>query len=177
MMNFQVEVTDFYSDRLSIKQKYMKLFEDPHVPVETKHFLKEKLQSIKWLMKNLDQRNSTLRKIVEELVKIDREFFIQPNGPIAPMTLKRMGELVELHESTIARAISHKYLSCDRGVFSIKDFFSKGYRTKEGDYLSSKSIQEKIKRLMVKKKEINPFPMKKFLIYWKEMESPVPVGP
>lgn len=153
---FRVEVTDHYSHRLHLNNTYIKLFEDPSIPVETKNFIKEKLQSVKWLMKNISQRNSTLQKIAEELIRLNHEYFSVPEGKLTPLTMKQLADILELHESTIARAVSSKYLSCDRGTISMKTFFTKGYRTDRGEHISSKTIQEKLKKLIGEEDSSSP---------------------
>jgi RNA polymerase sigma-54 factor len=151
-----VEVTDFYSDKLHLNRAYMELFEDPDVPSETKNYIKEKLQSIQWLMKNIGQRNTTLRRIAEELIKINPDYFSYPDGRLTPLTMRHLAEALELHESTIARAVSNKFLFCDRGIVPLKSFFTKGYRTDRGEHISSKTIQDKIKKLIGEESDSSP---------------------
>lgn len=145
---FIVEVVDEYSDRLSLNSHYMKMFEDPSLSVEIKNFLKEKLRSVKWLMKNLLIRNSTLQIVVEALVKFNKNFFQSPQGELTPLTMKELASELELHESTIARVVANKYLASPRGTLLLKSFFTKGLKTDLGEKISSKTIQEKVKKLI-----------------------------
>lgn len=154
---FRVEVTDDYSHRLCLNKHYMNLFEDPSVAIETKNFIKEKLQSAKWLMKNIQQRNLTLHRITEELIRINHGYFSKPEGTLTPLTMKDLADRLELHESTVARAVANKYLSCDRGILSMKSFFTKGYTTDRGELLSSKTIQDKLKKLIGEEDSAAPF--------------------
>lgn len=146
--NFVIEVIDEYSDRLSLNPHYMKMFDDPNISMEIKNFLKEKLRSVKWLMKNLLTRNSTLHLIVDALATLNRNFFMSPQGHLTPLTMKELALRLELHESTIARAVSHKYLASPRGILPLKSFFTKGLKTNLGEKISSKTIQEKVRKLI-----------------------------
>lgn len=145
---FRVEVLDEFSHRLHLNNRYMKMFSDPNISPETKNFLKEKVQSAKWLMKNIAQRNSTLQLIVEELIKVNRGYFSYPEGKLAPLTMKKLADVLELHESTINRAVAGKYLSCDRGVIPLKTFFTSSYRTARGEHISSATIRDSVRRLI-----------------------------
>ncbi len=91
-----------------------------------KSWLGEKLADANWLMKALDQRQQTILKVATEIVRAQQGFFEAGVSRLKPLTLRQVAEAVEMHESTISRVTSAKYLQCDRGVFELKYFFTSG---------------------------------------------------
>lgn len=138
--NFVVEVNDFNLKQLRINKKYLRMLDDPSIPLETKTFIKENLISAKWLMKNISQRGETLIKIGQFIGKFQKDFFASPDGVLAPLIMKVVAEELELHESTIARAVSNKYIDTPRGIFPMRHFFSKAYIDESGNDVSAKTI-------------------------------------
>lgn len=153
---FRVEVLDEYSHRLHLNNRYMNMFDDSSISLEIKNFIKEKLQSAKWLMRNIAERNSTLQRVVEALIQLNPSYFTDPSGKLKPLTMKQLAEILEVHESTITRIVANKFLSCDRGILSLRSFFTKMYETDRGEHISSKTIQDKIRRLIEEEDPTTP---------------------
>lgn len=143
-----VEINDDRLPSLHINRKYMRLLDDEKLPKETKDFIKSKILSAKWLMRNIHQRNDTLTRIVEFLAKEQKEFFIDPDGKLHPMTMKQIAEELDLHESTIARAVSNKYINCPRGLLSMRSFFTATYVNEKGEDISAKTVKDALKELI-----------------------------
>lgn len=143
-----VSVNDEWIPQVKLNSKYLKMLNNPSLNQETHDFIKHKIQSAKWLIKNIFQRNGTLERIGQHLAKYQRNFFIDPHGTLEPMTMKTVAEELELHESTIARAVANKYLYCDRGLFPLRHFFSHGYVNAEGDDVSSKTVKHLLQELI-----------------------------
>jgi RNA polymerase sigma-54 factor len=132
---------------LRLNHKYLKMLEGELAP-ETRKFIEEKIQSAKWLMKTVKQRESTLERIVKSLVQKDRDFFLSPEGKMKPLTMKTLSEELELHESTIARAVQNKYLSCPRGTLPLRSFFTSTFVASDGEKISSRTIKDILKSLI-----------------------------
>jgi RNA polymerase sigma-54 factor len=138
----QVNILDEYLPTIRLNQNYLKMIDDVNTPAETKDFIKQKLMSAKWLLKNIYQRNDTLEKIGLFLAKEQEAFFTDLKGHLVPLTMKTLAEAIEVHESTVARAVSSKYLTCSRGIFPLKYFFTNEIETDEGNKISSKTVKD-----------------------------------
>jgi RNA polymerase sigma-54 factor len=138
----KVEVNDESLPFLRLNSRYLKMLDDECVSKEAKDFIKQKILSAKWLMRNLDQRNNTIERIAKEIAKRQMEFLSHPEGKLVPMTMKMLAEELELHESTIARTVSSKYIETPRGLFLMRYFFTNAYSTPEGDEISSNTVRE-----------------------------------
>lgn len=125
-----------------LNSKYLRMLNDETLAEETKEFIRHKLISAKWLMRNIYQRNDTIEKIAQSLVKHQKEFFINPEGKLTPLTMKLVAEELGLHESTIARAVSNKYLDCSRGLLPMRSFFTNAYMTESGEDISSQTVRD-----------------------------------
>ncbi len=118
---------------------------------ETKSWLREKLADAHWLIRALDQRQKTILKTAAEIVKQQDGFFRKGVSELRPLTLREVAEQIEMHESTVSRVTSNKFLSCDRGCFELKYFFSSGVGkiggSGDGEGASSQAIKARIKAL------------------------------
>jgi RNA polymerase sigma-54 factor len=113
---------------------------------EAKLFIQECHQSASWLIKSLDQRAKTILKVATEIVRQQDEFFEYGITRLKPMNLKAIAEKIEMHESTVSRVTSNKYISTDRGVFELKFFFTAAISSMNGEcQYSSESVRHQIK--------------------------------
>jgi len=114
-----------------------------------KAWLAESLQSANWLVKALDQRQRTIVKVATELVKQQEAFFRHGVSHLKPLTLARVADAIEMHESTVSRVTSNKYLSCARGLFELKYFFTSAIAAADGgDAASSQAVKSALKALI-----------------------------
>ena len=115
----------------------------------TKAWLNENLASAGWLVRALEQRQQTIIKVASELVKQQEGFFLHGVSGLKPLTLKMVADAVEMHESTVSRVTSNKYLSCPRGVFELKYFFMGGVASSDGgEAASALAVKAAIKALI-----------------------------
>ena len=115
----------------------------------TKTFLSDCLTSANWLVKALDQRARTIVKVATELVRQQEAFFADGVHMLKPLTLRAIAEEIGMHESTVSRVTSNKYLGCDRGLFELKYFFTSAIQASDGgDAVSAKAVQDRIARLI-----------------------------
>lgn len=152
-----VRINDDYLPAIHINKHYLQMMQDSSETAEVKEFLHHKLTSAKWLMRNIFQRNETLKKLISVLAKKQRDFFLNSNGKLVPMTMKFLADELDLHESTITRAVVNKYLACPRGLLSLKTFFSVAYLTEGGDNVSSHTIRETLLKLIHGEDSKRPF--------------------
>lgn len=114
-----------------------------------KAWLTDCLASANWLVKALDQRQQTIVKVASEIVKQQEGFFLHGVGALKPLTLRHVAEVVGLHESTVSRVTSNKYLSCERGLYELKYFFSSGVMAVDGEGgMSAEAVKSRIKALI-----------------------------
>ena len=102
-----------------------------------------------WLIKALDQRQRTIIKVASEIVKHQEAFFREGIAHLRPLTLRTIAEAIGMHESTVSRVTSNKYLSCARGIFELKYFFTSGIAAADGgDAVSAESVKSVIRALI-----------------------------
>ncbi len=154
---YVIEIHDEKIPKLRLNKKYIQMLKDPNMDRKTKEYIKEKINSAMWFMKALDQRKSTLRAITEELVKEQSEFFERGFAFLKPLRLKDIAEKIGVHESTVSRAISGKYINTPQGTIPYKKFFSTKMETDDGSFESQKSIMEKIKFLIENEPPEKPY--------------------
>lgn len=111
-------------------------------------WLKEKLADAHWLIRALDQRQKTILKTAAEIVRQQDGFFRRGVSELRPLTLREVAEKIEMHESTVSRVTSNKYLACARGTFELKYFFTSGVASADGEGASSAAIKARIKALI-----------------------------
>jgi RNA polymerase sigma-54 factor len=115
----------------------------------SKAWLNECLQSANWLLKALDQRQRTIVKVATEIVKQQESFFLRGVEHLKPLTLRQVAEAIGMHESTVSRVTSNKYLSCARGLFELKYFFTSGIQSADGgEAVSAEAVKSAIKALI-----------------------------
>jgi RNA polymerase sigma-54 factor len=115
---------------------------------ESQGWLKEKLADAHWLIRALDQRQKTILKTAAEIVRQQDGFFRRGVSELRPLTLREVAEKIEMHESTVSRVTSNKYLACARGTFELKYFFTSGVASADGEGASSAAIKARIKALV-----------------------------
>jgi RNA polymerase sigma-54 factor len=114
----------------------------------TQSWLGECVADANWLIKAMDQRQRTIMKVASEIVKQQDGFFREGVSRLKPLTLRQVAEAIEMHESTVSRATSNKYLACSRGTFDLKYFFSSGVASADGDGASAEAVKAAIKTLI-----------------------------
>ncbi len=112
-------------------------------------WLKEQLSEANWLLKALDQRAKTILRVAAEIVKRQDGFFRRGVSELKPLTLRGVADAIELHESTVSRVTSNKYLACPRGTFELKYFFTSGVATSDGEgSASAEAVKSAIRQLI-----------------------------
>jgi len=134
--------------RLIVNRDYYLELDSGSRDRETKGWLKEKLADAHWLIRALDQRQKTILKTAGEIVKQQDGFFRRGVTHLRPLTLRDVAEKIDMHESTVSRVTSGKYLSCERGCFELKYFFSSGVASSDGEGASAEAIKARIRALI-----------------------------
>lgn len=151
---FAVELNQATLPRLLVNRRYYQELKSGPQDKSSRAWLSECLQSANWLVKALDQRARTIVKVVSEIVKLQRGFFERGVSAMRPMTLREVAEAIGMHESTVSRVTSNKYLLCDRGLFELKYFFGSGVQSAEGEGAAAEAVKAAIKELIEAETEI-----------------------
>jgi len=122
-----------------------------------KRYIKERVQSATWLIKSIQQRQKTIYRVAESIVRYQREFFDRGIGFLKPLILRDIAADVEMHESTISRVVTNKYMHTPRGIFELKYFFGSSIHRNGGEDVAAKSVQEDIRKIISEEDPQKPF--------------------
>ena len=146
---YRVEMCDDYIPRLRVSKHYLRVLRSPDSSPEEKEYIKQKLQAAKWIIDAIEQRRNTLRRIVEEVIKHQREFLDRGIQFLKPLRMGIVADAAGVHLSTVSRAISDKYVDTPRGLFEIRFFFAgRAEAASNGSDASRNSVQATVKDLV-----------------------------
>jgi RNA polymerase sigma-54 factor len=149
-----VELNQATLPRVLVNRRYYQELKSGPQDKTSRAWLSECLQSANWLVKALDQRARTIVKVVSEIVKRQHGFFERGVSAMKPMTLREVAEAIGMHESTVSRVTSNKYLLCDRGLYELKYFFGSGVQSAEGEGAAAEAVKAAIKEVIDAETEI-----------------------
>lgn len=141
---------------IRISKKYKDYLKTPNLARDTKSYISDKIRSGEMLIRSIEERQSTIRKIAEVIVEGQQEFFNSGISALKPMTMSVVAERLGIGETTVSRAVSNKYMKTPFGVFRIKDCFTHGIKTADGSSVSNKAIQDRIKSLIEQESPSDP---------------------
>jgi RNA polymerase sigma-54 factor len=144
---WQIRINEASLPRLVVNREYYVELEAGARDKASRAWLNEQLGEADWLIRALDQRQKTILKTASEIVKRQEGFLREGVSAMRPLTLREVAEKIEMHESTVSRVTSNKYLSCPRGTFEMKYFFSSGVGAADGEGASSEAIKARIRSL------------------------------
>ena len=158
---------------LRISKTYKDLMSQGRNALEVRDYIRDKIRSGKFLIKSIHQRQQTILNIATEIVKRQREFLDHGTAFLKPMTMVQIAEVVGVHETTVSRAISGKYMATPQGVLEMKYFFTPGYETADGVALSNTSVKEAIADLVRHEEARNPLSDKEIVEILSERGIPI----
>ena len=120
-------------------------------------YIQEKLRGALWLIKSIHQRQRTIYRVTKSIVKFQRDFFDRGVEHLKPLVLRDVAEDIEMHESTVSRVTTNKYVQTPQGLFELKYFFNSGISTTGGDSVASESVKSKIKEIITAEDARKPF--------------------
>jgi RNA polymerase sigma-54 factor len=152
-----ISLNDRNIPRLRISQSYRdELQQNVELDTEAKDFIQSRLKNAKWLIQTIEQRRRTMIKVMEAIVEEQKEFFEKGAAFLRPLTLQQVASRISMHESTVSRVTTNKYVQTPRGVYELKYFFSSSLSTEDGDEVSAKSAKMKIKGIIAKEDTRRP---------------------
>ncbi len=153
---YQIVLNDDGLPKMRLSNQYRKLLtQKESLSKEERAFLKEKMRSAIELIKSLQQRNRTIYKVAESILNFQRDFFDKGVQHLKPLTLRDVANDIKMHESTVSRVTSSKFLACSHGIFSFKYFFSSSLSSQDGE-VSSTSVKDLIRKIINEEDPRNP---------------------
>ena len=154
--DFNVTTNNEHIPHLRISNTYKDLMSQGENSSEVRNYIREKIRAGKFLIKSLHQRQQTILNIAREIVKRQRDFMEKGVAFLKPLTMVQVAEVVGVHETTVSRAVSAKYMQTPQGLFEMKNFFTAGIQTASGDGMSNTSVKDMIAEIFKKEDAAKP---------------------
>ncbi|MHC5036568.1 MAG: RNA polymerase factor sigma-54 [Planctomycetota bacterium] len=143
-----IRLEDRYVPSLRISGMYRKLLRDKSNDSATREFIKKKIESARWLIESIEQRQNTLYRVACEIFQVQRPFLDHGITKLRPLKMQTVADALSIHVSTVSRAIAEKYAQTHRGIYPLKFFFSGGTTNADGKDLSRVSVKVKVKDIV-----------------------------
>jgi len=167
---YVIHLNDEEIPRLRVNPFYRNILSDSHRSMEgDRKYIQEKLRSALWLIRSIQQRQRTIYKVANSIVKFQREFLDRGIQYLKPLVLRDVAEDIQMHESTISRVTHNKYAHTPQGIYELKYFFNAGITTTEGDSLASESVKNLLREIISKEDPKKPFSDEKLVQILKGM--------
>ena len=147
--DYKILLNDDGLPKLRISPTYKRMLDGKEPgSEETRNYVKEKLRSALWLLKSVDQRQRTIYKVADSIVKHQRGFLDHGIAHLRPLVLRDVANDIGMHESTVSRVVANKYMHTPRGVYELRFFFHSGITSSMGEAISSVTIKDKIRKMI-----------------------------
>jgi RNA polymerase sigma-54 factor len=141
--------------RLRVSEYYRKAMRSTSEK-DAKNYVQERLRSAWWLIRSIQQRQRTILRVTESIIKFQHDFFERGVEHLKPLVLRDVAEDIGMHESTISRVTTNKYVHTPRGIYELKYFFNSSIRTSEGDDIAAEAVKHRIKALVAEESHTRP---------------------
>ncbi|WP_449245124.1 RNA polymerase factor sigma-54 [Desulfobacca acetoxidans] len=156
--DYEISLNEDGLPKLRINNYYREaLSGNASISEETKTYIQNRLKSAIWFIKSIHQRQKTIYRVAQSIVRFQADFFDRGIAHLKPLTLRQVAEDVQMHESTISRVTTNKYMYTPQGVFELKFFFNSGIARVHGEQVASESVKEKIKQIVMSENIENPY--------------------
>jgi len=146
---FVIQLNDEGLPHLQVSSEYQQLLKQKNaLNTESRGYLRESKRNAEWFIKSIEQRQRTIHKVMESLLKFQRDFFEKGAGAMRPLILRDVAEDIGMHESTVSRVTSNKYVHTPQGIYELKYFFSTAVATSDGDTVAAEAIKNRIRQLV-----------------------------
>jgi len=154
---YKILLNDDGLPKLRISPTYKRMLDNKEPgSEETRAYVKDKLRSALWLLKSVDQRQRTIYKVAESIVRHQRAFLDHGVTHLRPLVLRDVASDIGMHESTVSRVVANKYMHTPRGVFELRFFFHSGITSNMGEAISSVTIKDKIRKMIEGEDALRP---------------------
>jgi RNA polymerase sigma-54 factor len=156
--DYEIVLNEDGMPKLRINNYYRELLTSKRSLADgTKEYLQEKLKSAAWLIKSIHQRQRTIYRVTESIVKFQKNFFDKGIVYLKPLVLRDVAEDIQMHESTISRVTTNKYVHTPQGVFELKYFFNSSINGMDGESIASESVKEQLKNIIKSENKAKPY--------------------
>jgi RNA polymerase sigma-54 factor len=156
--NYEISLNEDGLPKLRINSYYRDaLSGNAEVSEDTKNYIQNRLKSAIWFIKSIHQRQKTIYRVAKSIINFQQDFLDNGIAQLKPLTLRQVAEDVQMHESTVSRVTTNKYMYTPQGVFELKFFFNSGIARTQGDQVASESVKDKIKQLVLSEDSENPY--------------------
>ena len=152
---WDIQLEDEFFPRIRINPRYRKTYQETSDP-EVKEYYRKKLEGAKWLMEAIEQRQSTLRRVCDEIFAVQTEYLDFGRSHLKPLKMQEIADRVGIHVSTVSRAIADKWVQTPRGIVPLKFFFTGGAETADGETMSRFSVKEKVRNIIENEDKKSP---------------------
>ena len=165
-----ISLNNDYIPRLKINKTYKELISKGTLSSKEKEYVRNQMRAGKFLINSIDQRQNTIERITRRILDRQGDFFEEGSSKLRPMTMAEVAESIEVHETTVSRAIANKFLRTPHGTFPFKYFFTPGYSGKDGDTVSNTSVKESIGAIIAQEDTAKPLSDQKIVDLLAEKE-------
>jgi len=155
--DYHVVLNDDGLSKLRVSDAYRRALRNGALNPKQKEFVQEKMRSAQWLLRSIQQRQRTIHKVTESIVKFQRDFFDKGIAHLKPLILRDVAEDIGMHESTVSRVTTAKYVHTPQGIFELKYFFNSSIARTGGDDIASEAVKNHIKQLVSTENAKNPY--------------------
>jgi RNA polymerase sigma-54 factor len=142
---------------LKVSTQYADARGNSAIDSQAEHYINDKARAAAWLIKSIQQRQRTIYKVAKSIIRFQREYFDRGIEYLRPLVLRDIAEDIGMHESTISRVTTNKYMQTPQGLLELKYFFNSGLSTSEGDFVASESVKNRIKEIIDKENPKKPY--------------------
>jgi len=154
---YTARLSDGSSPNLRINTMYAKMVKQGKLPQDAKEFLQNNIRSARWIIESIEQRKTTLLRVVHHVLKSQREFFDHGPQHLRPLPMVDVADVLGIHVGTVSRAVSGKYMQTPIGIYPLRSFFSGGIETAGGESVSWDAIKAKLREIVDHEDKKNPW--------------------
>jgi RNA polymerase sigma-54 factor len=153
---YEIDMANDPAPNLFISGMYRKWLKDKSKDKKTREFLANNVRNARWLLESIEQRKSTIMRVIRAVVDAQRDFFDKGPEHLKPLPMIQVADQLGIHVATVSRAVSEKWIQTPRGVFPLRRFFSGGTTSAEGEEMSWDAVKEKLKVIIDEEDKHNP---------------------
>jgi RNA polymerase sigma-54 factor len=153
---YEIEMTNDPAPNLYVSGMYRRMLKDKAVDKKTREFLANNVRNARWLIESIEQRRSTIHRVIRAVVDAQQEFFEKGPESLKPLPMIQVADQLGIHVATVSRAVSEKWIQTPRGVFPLRRFFSGGTQSADGEDMSWDAVKEKLKVIIAEEDKKNP---------------------
>jgi RNA polymerase sigma-54 factor len=165
-----ISLNSDFIPRLKINRTYKELIAKGVLSSKEKEYVRNQMRAGKFLISSIDQRQNTIERITRKIIERQTGFFEEGSSKLRPMTMSEVADSIEVHETTVSRAIANKFVRTPHGTFPLKYFFTPGYSGKDGDSVSNTSVKEIIGSIIEQEDPSKPLSDRKIVDLLAEKE-------